>query len=158
MQNDKSAALILVVDDQADMLHMMKLMLERSGYRVEIARSAQQALLIAPEKCPDIIVSDIGMPGMDGCEMMSILRRQHGPRAFKSIALTGYGLPCDQDRISESGFDLCLLKPVEFPALVEHIEQMLRSQSDAPLESLPFHHAAFSDATSEIPLQMAAEH
>lgn len=168
MKNDKSAAHILIVDDQPDMLHMMKLILSRCGYQVETACSAFEALHVARDFCPHVVISDIAMPGMDGCEMMSLLRRQSGSRAFKAIALTGYGLPCDQARIVESGFDLCLLKPLDFPILVDHIEQMLESRAASQIDAFPLPHVSaenpkpmFCPTLSKDdyePRQMAAEH
>lgn len=167
MKNDKPVAHILIVDDQPDMLHMMKMVLSRCGYRVETAESAFEALRIAPAFCPHIVISDIGMPGMDGCEMMSVLRRQCGPDAFKAIALTGYGLPCDQERMTDSGFDLCLLKPIDVSLLESHIERMLEARAESPADPFPLHRndnsetvfqsGALSEDNRE-PRQMAAEH
>ena len=65
---------VLVVDDHADMLSMMELLMARQRYVVETANSGRKALEIVVELCPQVIVSDIGMPDMDGLELMRRMR------------------------------------------------------------------------------------
>jgi CheY-like chemotaxis protein len=120
---------VLVVDDHADMLSMMELMMARQHYIVETANSGRKALDMVVELCPQVIVSDIGMPDMDGLEMMRAMRADNRITPFKSIALTGFGLPRDQAEARDAGFDLCLTKPVDFSKLFECIDDLASTLS-----------------------------
>jgi CheY-like chemotaxis protein len=120
---------VLVVDDHADMLSMMELMMARQRYIVETANSARKALDAVIGLCPQVIVSDIGMPDMDGLEMMRTMRGDSRITPFKSIALTGFGLPRDQAEAREAGYDLCLTKPVDFTKLFECIDDLAAALS-----------------------------
>jgi two-component system CheB/CheR fusion protein len=115
---------VLFVDDHEDMRAMMQLLMKRRSYHVATAGSAREALEIAPQYAPDIVVSDIGMPEMDGYDLMVALRADNRMPRFKSIALTGYSLPSDRDRAWETGFNACLSKPVSFTALFDLIDEL----------------------------------
>ena len=76
-----------------------------------------QALALAPEFRPDLVLLDLGMPGMDGCEVCRRLRRVPGLAGVRVVALTGWGQEEDRRRSREAGFDQHLVKPVDFEAL-----------------------------------------
>ncbi len=122
---------ILVVDDHPDLLSMLDLMMQRRQYAVRTALSASEALALAPEFAPHVVVSDIGMPGMDGYEMMEAMRTQPEVGPFRSIALTGYDLKLDGDRARQAGYDAHLAKPIEFDQLFEMIENLAGEMNDA---------------------------
>jgi CheY-like chemotaxis protein len=128
-KSDGASVRVLVVDDHADMLGMMQLMMARQSYTVETANSGKRALEIAPEMCPHVVVSDIGMPEMDGLELMRAMRSDSRLVPFKSIALTGFGLPCDKAEARDAGFDVCLTKPVDFNCLFERIDDLVATLS-----------------------------
>ena len=115
---------VLLVDDHDDMLTIMQLMMTQRGYSVATATSGAEALALAPEFGPQVVVSDIGMPGMDGYELMSTLRRASELQPFKSIALTGYDEPDDHQRAREVGYDAQLTKPVDFNSLFKVIDDL----------------------------------
>ncbi len=121
---DKSPLRVLFVDDQDDLRLMMQIALTRQSYRVETARQAHEALEIAPDFKPHIVVSDIGMPGMNGCEMMRELRGDTRLKPFKAVALTGYSDDAEQNTALESGFDHCLIKPIDMEFLLSTIEKL----------------------------------
>jgi len=121
---------VLFVDDQEDLRLMMQVMLVRRAYRVETAGKAHDALQIAPDFKPHIVVSDIGMPGMNGCEMMKELRGDTRLQPFKAVALTGYSDDAEQNTALESGFDHCLIKPIDMDYLVSTIEKLALDLSD----------------------------
>lgn len=113
---------VLVVDDHDDMLTMMNLLMTRRSYCVATANSAHQALHMVEGFLPHIVVSDIGMPDMDGYEMMSAMRAMNELTPFKAIALTGYDASSGADH-THTGYDTHLLKPVNFPRLFELIDE-----------------------------------
>jgi CheY-like chemotaxis protein len=113
---------VLVVDDNAGAASMLALLLARLGADpVEIAADGHTAVGKAEELVPDVILLDIGLPGMDGYEVARELRRR--PRLGKSVlvALTGYGQEEDRQRSREAGFDEHLVKP----ASVDDLQRVL---------------------------------
>jgi len=103
---------ILVVDDRRDAAHVMAVLLRRIGHDVATAADGEAALERAREFHPDVIVSDIGLPKMDGYQLAQAVRRESDLAATYLIAASGYGQLEDQRRASEAGFDDFLTKPV----------------------------------------------
>jgi PAS domain S-box-containing protein len=108
---------ILVVDDNHDSAVTLGMMLELMGHETEIAHDGRTALSTAERYRPDTILLDIGMPGLNGYEVASQLRRQPWAATIVLIALTGWGQDGDKQRSREAGFDFHLVKPVEPQAL-----------------------------------------
>ena len=131
MQSPPDALRVLLVDDQPDLLSMLDLMMQRRQYEVRTAQSASEALQTATEFAPHVVVSDIGMPEMDGYEMMQFMRDQPQFGTFRAIALTGYDLRTDGDRAKRAGYDAHLAKPIEFDQLFEMIENLASEMNDA---------------------------
>ena len=117
---------VLLVDDHPDLLAMLDLMMQRRKYAVRTAQSGSEALEIVPEFAPHVIISDIGMPEMDGCEMMRSMRGNANQSSFKSIALSGYDEDMEGERIREAGFDAHVQKPIEFDELFALIEDLVQ--------------------------------
>ena len=115
---------VLVVDDHPDLLSMLDLMMQRRGHAVKTALSGMEAIQIINDFAPHVVVSDIGMPGMDGYEMMKSLREDPDLAPFKSIALTGFDPQTESQRAREAGFDAQMTKPIEFDQLFAMIEQL----------------------------------
>jgi len=109
------------VDDHPDLLTMLDLMMQSRQYAVKTAQSGDQAMRLASDFCPHIVISDIGMPGMDGYQLMQNLRAADGLTPFKSIALSGYDIYTEEGRAREAGYDAHLTKPIEFEQLFEMI-------------------------------------
>jgi len=118
---------ILLVDDHEDLLLMMRLMFQRKrGYAVETANSGDQAIVVASEFSPHLVISDITMPGMDGFEMMNEMKsRDIAP--FKAIALSGHELPSEEQK--SSGYDMHFTKPVDFDELLIAIENLIQTET-----------------------------
>lgn len=104
---------ILVVDDNVDSAESMAMLLRLQKHHVETAHSGPEAVEAALAAPPDVLLLDIGLPGMDGYEVARDLRAQPQTRAAVLVALTGYGQPQDRQRSAEAGFDHHLVKPVE---------------------------------------------
>jgi PAS domain S-box-containing protein len=103
---------ILVVDDNTDSAEALAIALGATGHDVRIARDGPSALQAAEEFEPEVVLLDIGLPGMDGYEVGRRLRAARGPRGIVLIALTGYGRDEDRRRTLEAGFDHHLVKPI----------------------------------------------
>jgi PAS domain S-box-containing protein len=107
---------VLVVDDNADVLTSMTMLLELEGHAVTTAHDAQATFAAVEDFHPDAVLLDLGLPGLDGYEVAKRLRERLGP-AVLLVAVTGYGQPEDRARSRSAGFDHHLLKPVDFDAL-----------------------------------------
>jgi signal transduction histidine kinase len=104
---------ILVVEDNPDAAATMRDFLELSGHEVELADSGKAGVQAAREFHPEVVLCDIGLPGMSGFEVAAALRRDPATRSAKLIAVTGYGRDEDRRKSKEAGFDLHLTKPVD---------------------------------------------
>src|SRR5215217_7078732 len=113
--------LALVVDDNPDITDMLAVMLRRAGYTVSDAHSAPDALALALARHFDVIVSDIGMPGMTGHELARALRALPEYRSVPLIAVTGFDMYDDRERSEEAGFSAHLSKPIDPFALTQAI-------------------------------------
>jgi signal transduction histidine kinase len=109
---------VMVVDDNRDAADSLAELLEIKGAAVLCAYDAEQALELARERQIDVAVLDIGLPGMDGCELARALRTGTGGSRLTLIALTGWGQDAERERIAAAGFDHHLVKPVETPKLL----------------------------------------
>jgi PAS domain S-box-containing protein len=118
--------LVLVVDDEPDVREVLRLVLERQGARVVTAGSVAEATVAYEAECPNLVVSDIGMPGADGYALMDRLRsRTAEGRPVSAVALTAYATPEDAARVRASGFRAHLAKPVDPRLVVETLVGLL---------------------------------
>jgi signal transduction histidine kinase/PAS domain-containing protein len=118
-------ARILIVDDNADAADLLASALASRGYDVLVAHDPQQALALARQQVPRLALLDIGLPGMDGYELASLLRAEPGLGALQLVALTGYGQPTDRARSSMAGFSEHLVKPASTQQVQAVIQQLL---------------------------------
>jgi two-component system, chemotaxis family, CheB/CheR fusion protein len=114
----------LVVDDVADVMEMIALFLKHAGYEVMMANCGPAALEVARSEHFDIIVSDIGMPGMNGYELAQALRALPHCSTVPMIAVTGFSIYDDKGRALQCGFNAHLTKPINPMALLELIERL----------------------------------
>ena len=119
---------VLAVDDDIDALSLLRLILEVAGATVETLPSASLALEQLATLRPDIIVADLGMPGMDGFEFISRVRASDDPhvRDIPAAALTAFARAEDRTRALESGFEMHLAKPVDPAELVATVARLAR--------------------------------
>lgn len=103
---------ILIADDNRDVVESLALLLELTGYGVERAYDGLEAVEAAERYRPDLVLLDIGMPKLDGCEACRRMREQPWGRAMRIVALTGWGQEDDRRRSQGAGFDRHLVKPV----------------------------------------------
>ncbi|BAZ26905.1 multi-sensor hybrid histidine kinase [Kalymmatonema gypsitolerans NIES-4073] len=117
---------ILVVDDEVDTRELIAFILEQAGGSVITAVSAMEALQVISQTKLDILVSDIGMPDMDGYMLMRQIRAMQSERnsQIRAIALTAYAGEIDQQQALAAGFQLHIPKPIDPEILIEAIAQM----------------------------------
>src|SRR5205809_1727380 len=112
---------LLIVDDHQDTCTGLKMILERRGYDITVAYSADQATEKARQENFDLLISDIGLPDRSGYELMKEMRG----RGVPGIALSGFGMEHDVNRARAAGFSEHLTKPINFERLEEVIRQLL---------------------------------
>lgn len=116
---------MLVVDDVSDVTEMIALFLKHAGYDVTTANSGGYALQLASDRTFDLIISDIGMPEMNGYELAECLRALTDYRTTPLIAVTGYTEYDDRGRSLGAGFDAHLTKPINPSQLLELIGKLI---------------------------------
>jgi CheY-like chemotaxis protein len=108
---------VLVVDDNLDSAASLAMLLRFLGTDVQVANDGQTALASVEAYRPDVVLLDIGMPGMDGLEVARRIRERRDNDAIVLIALTGWGQKEDRHRTEQAGFDHHLVKPADITAL-----------------------------------------
>jgi two-component system, sensor histidine kinase len=108
---------LIVADDNGDALQSLAMLLEMEGHVVRTASDGGAALALAEQKLPDVMLLDIGMPGLNGYEVAQRVRRQTGGDRVVLVALTGWGQPADRANATEAGFDHHLTKPIDYEQL-----------------------------------------
>lgn len=124
-------ARILLVEDNADNLELARYLLAASGYEVLLATDGAQGLAGARVHLPDLIVSDLQMPVMDGYALITQLRQDPVCRDIPIIAMTAFSMPGDEQRVIEAGFDGYLSKPIEPQLFASQIAGFLASTRPA---------------------------
>ncbi|OKH42877.1 hypothetical protein NIES2101_32130 [Calothrix sp. HK-06] len=127
---DLSQLRILVVDDEKDMRDLVQIILQQKGAQVTVAATAAEALMLFDRQLPDILISDIGMPDMDGYTLMQQIRQRSPQQGglIRAIALTAYAAEYDQRQALLVGFHKHIPKPVEPEALVNAILELIISE------------------------------
>ncbi|MEZ0612243.1 response regulator [Fibrella sp. WM1] len=117
------------MDDNRDAADSFAMLLELSGYTVEVCYSGEQAIAAAEQGKPEVMLLDIGMPGLNGYETARLIRQHDWGRSLILIALTGYGQADDKRLSREAGFDEHLVKPVEVEELVQLLASIVPPKS-----------------------------
>ena len=114
----RSNSRVLVVDDNHDMASGLAKLLSLIGHDVQIAYDGRTAVELALKHCPEVVLLDIGLPGMSGYDVARQLRQECACRNALIIAITGYGQEEDFRKSKEAGFDHHLVKPIDYHALL----------------------------------------
>ena len=109
---------VLLVDDNVDAVESMEILLQAFGYEVATAIHPDLALAQLESFAPGAAVIDIGLPGMDGYQLATEIRRRLDGKPMRLIAFTGYGGADDIARATVAGFDAHIVKPVEIDRLL----------------------------------------
>lgn len=135
---------ILVVDDDEDIVRFVELNLELEGFAVTVAHDGVQALQLATDDPPDLILLDVMMPGLDGVEVVRRLRSRSGTAGVPVVMLTAKSLSADKVVGLTAGADDYIVKPFDTLELVARVRTTLRRTADAravsPLTGLPGNH------------------
>ena len=118
----QTSSFVLVVDDNVDAATSMATLLGMSGYRTAVAHDGPAALRLAAADPPNVVLLDLGLPGLNGFEVARRLRELPSLANTRLIAMTGYGRDDDKLATREAGFDAHLVKPAELNAVLGAIE------------------------------------
>jgi CheY-like chemotaxis protein len=108
---------VLVIEDSSDVRLLLELELTARGYAVVLAESAERGLELAARERPAVVVSDLGLPGVDGIELVRRLRADPRLVSIPAIALSGFSDAVQIDRALAAGYDVALIKPTEAEVL-----------------------------------------
>ncbi len=118
-------ARILAVEDNAASLELVRYLLASAGYEVLVATDGAQGLDAATRELPDLIISDLQMPGMDGYALIAALQRTPPCERIPVLALTAFSMPGDREQIMRAGFAGYLSKPIEPELFIGQIAAFL---------------------------------
>ena len=121
-------ATILVVEDTPANIKLVTMLLEKTGYRVLQAETAEDGIRLARAHVPDLILMDIQLSGTDGLTAIRILKQDVLTRHIKMIALTAYAMKGDDQRMIESGCDGYIAKPIRYQSFLEEVKRLLALQ------------------------------
>ena len=124
---------VLVIDDNRDAANSMVALLQAAGHQVREAHDGEEGLRLAFEFEPDVVLLDLGMPGMSGFDVARELRRRTVQPPPRIIAVTGWGQESDRRLTRDAGFDFHLTKPVNYTEL----DVLLSMDTAAPLQAAP---------------------
>jgi CheY-like chemotaxis protein len=116
---------VLVIDDEPDGVHIVELLLTRYGARVISASNGRLGVQTAQKERPNLIISDISMPNMDGWKMIAALRSHEKTRHIPVIALTAHALHGDREQVLRAGFHNYISKPLKPRTFVYDLMNLL---------------------------------
>jgi CheY-like chemotaxis protein len=119
---------ILIVDDNATNLKLVAYLMKANGYQVDTALDAEAALEAIGANCPDLILMDIQLPGIDGLELTRRLKAQPATREIVVVAVTAYAMKGDQAKALAAGCDDYITKPIDTRTLPETIARHLANR------------------------------
>jgi len=123
--NNESLATIMVVEDNEPSRDALSRRLERRGYRLLLAGDGREAVAAARAALPDLILMDLGLPGIDGWEATRLLKTDEATRHIPIIVLSAHAMTNDRDLALAAGGDDFDTKPVRFEQLLGKIETLL---------------------------------
>lgn len=122
---------ILIVEDNEPNREMLARRLERKGFSVVAAPDGEEGYAMARSETPDLILMDISLPGMDGWQVIELLKAEPATRDIPTIVLTAHALVTDRSRAVEVGCNDYFSKPFDFQLLLETIGRLLTEKKPA---------------------------
>lgn len=123
-----SDAVVLLVEDNEKNLKLARDVLEYAGFTVLVAMTGEEAVLRAHEALPDLVLMDLQLPGMDGFEVLRMLRGDQATASIPVVALTAFAMPQDRERASGAGFQGYLVKPIDVRQFPHQVRAHLRAE------------------------------
>jgi len=120
-------SLILIVEDNDKNLKLVRDVLQVKGYATIEAVNAEDGLVLARERKPDLILMDIQLPGMNGIEALGVLRADPGTAAIPVVAVTASVMAQDRNKITEAGFDAYIGKPINLREFLDTVRRVLEN-------------------------------
>jgi CheY-like chemotaxis protein len=121
---------VLVIEDNQDAADGLKTLMELMGHQVQVAHDGAAGLDLARRLTPDVLLCDLGLPGMSGLDVARTLRGEEATRSIHLVALTGYDQSSDQVRTRQAGFDRHLTKPVDAATLRRILDEAPAARGD----------------------------
>jgi two-component system cell cycle response regulator DivK len=118
-------AKVLIIEDNAANMTLAMFLLESVGHTVLSATDAETGLTLARDEQPNLILMDIQLPGMDGLQATSVLKRDQATRAIPVIALTALAMKGDEERIRAAGCDGYIAKPMRYQDFLKTVAEQL---------------------------------
>ena len=117
--------LILIVEDNDKNLKLVRDILQVKGYATVEAGNAEDGIVLARERKPDLVLMDIQLPGMSGIDAIGVLRADAATAAIPVVAVTASVMPQDRNKIMEAGFDAYIGKPINLKEFLDTVRKML---------------------------------
>lgn len=132
---DREKPIILVVDDETHIVHVVSLKLTRAGYEVITAEDGEEALELALEHCPDVVITDFQMPIMNGLELCIQMRQHKQTLNTPALMLTARGFGLDDDQLCQTNIIEVLSKPFSPREVLSRVEKLLNLDSGVTITS-----------------------
>jgi CheY-like chemotaxis protein len=126
----------LLVDDDKDICEVLQFVLESQGAVVSIASSAAEALAVLEGSMPNVLLSDIAMPGENGYDLMRKIVARRGSNAPPAAALSAYARGQDLREALASGFQMLLTKPIDPAALITAVKELAVTKTTSPKDAI----------------------
>jgi two-component system cell cycle response regulator DivK len=120
-------SLILIIEDNDKNLKLVRDVLQVKGYATIEAMNAEDGLVLARERKPDLILMDIQLPGMNGIEALGVLRAEPGTAAIPVVAVTASVMAQDRSKITEAGFNAYVGKPINLKEFLDTVRRVLEN-------------------------------
>jgi len=124
-------ARFLIVDDDSINRELVSAILEGQGHDIEMAATGEDAVRMARESPPDMILMDVMMPGMGGLKAVSLLRSHETTSRIPVVALTALAMPGDREGLLAGGFDAYIEKPISVRTFMQQVQALLSGQAEA---------------------------
>jgi two-component system cell cycle response regulator DivK len=119
----------MVVEDNPTNMKLVHMVLARSGYVVQEATGAEEAIISIRANPPALVLMDVQLPGMDGFEAMALLKADPSTAAIPVVALTAFAMHGDEEKILQAGFDAYMAKPIRYNELLALVGSLLSAKS-----------------------------
>jgi CheY-like chemotaxis protein len=124
---------ILVIDDSAANLKLLRVLLLTEGFRVSTATNAAEALALVASELPDLVLTDVQLPDLNGLELTRRLKTDPRSASVPVVAVTAYAMSGDKERALSAGCDAYVSKPIDTRALPGLLRSLLQAKGAEPL-------------------------